>query len=201
MATLLLNKPCGMLSRFTSDGSKNAPLSTLAHPLPRDVWPIGRLDADSEGLLVLSSRQALVKRLLDPAQGHPRTYWVQVEGLPQHDAIAALCDGVVIDGRRTRKAIARVIEGEPALWPRDPPIRHRLTVPTSWLALALVEGRNRQVRRMTAAVGHPTLRLVRAAIGTLTLLGLAPGAHRELTDAHIEQLLTPPRSGLVMPHA
>ena len=195
--TIALHKPYGVLSRFTPDGSPHRPLSTL--DLPRDVWPIGRLDADSEGLLILSADKALVARLLDPKHAHWRTYVVQVERVPGPDALRALEEGVVLDGVKTRPAHARLLGDDAIDWPRDPPIRFRKTVPTAFVALALTEGKNRQVRRMTAAVGHPTLRLVRVAIGELTLAGLAPGAHRVLEDDDMKRLLARPRSGLVLP--
>jgi 23S rRNA pseudouridine2457 synthase len=177
-----------MLSRFTSDGSKHRTLKEL--DLPRDVWPIGRLDADSEGLLILSSDKRLVDRLLSPRHEHTKTYWVQVERVPDAEALSALERGVVLDGRRTAPARARIIE-EPKLWERDPPIRHRKSVATAWIELVITEGRNRQVRRMTAAVGHPTLRLVRWKIGELSLGSLLPGDFRVL-DARDNALLMRP---------
>jgi 23S rRNA pseudouridine2457 synthase len=152
------------------------------------VWPVGRLDADSEGLLVLSSDTALVDRLLSPERAHDKTYWVQVERVPSSDALARLEAGVVLDGVRTRPARARPI-APPRLPPRDPPIRFRKSVPDCWIELRITEGKNRQVRRMTAAVGHPTLRLVRAAIGGFALGDLAPGAARELDDRDLALLL------------
>jgi 23S rRNA pseudouridine2457 synthase len=191
--TIALWKPYGFLSRFTPDGSKNRPLSNIQPALPKDVWPVGRLDADSEGLLVLSSDKGLVDRLLSPKRAHTKTYWAQVERVPDEAALATLRAGVILDGERTLPAGARLLEGEPGLPPRDPPIRFRKTVPTTWLELILVEGKNRQVRRMTAAVGHPTLRLVRAAVGSLDLaaLGLAPGGWKELRPDEIELLKNP----------
>lgn len=195
MTTLALFKPHGFLSRFTPDGSPNRPLAELG--LPKDVWPVGRLDADSEGLLILSSDKALVDQLLSPRRAHGKTYWAQVERVPDETALARLRAGIVLDGRPTLPAAARLLPDEAvaALPPRDPPIRFRKSVPTAWLELVLVEGRNRQVRRMTAAVGFPTLRLVRTAIGRLDLFdelrGLAPGGWRELTRPQIELLLAP----------
>lgn len=183
--TIALHKPWGMLSRFTSDGSAHRTLGELG--LPTAVYPVGRLDADSEGLLILSDDKTLVDRLLSPTRAHAKTYWAQVERVPDDAAVARLCAGVVLDGTRTRPAAARLID-EPALAPRDPPIRARKSVPTAWLELVLVEGRNRQVRRMTAAVGHPTLRLVRAAIGKLTLGALPRGSWKVL-DEHERRLL------------
>lgn len=166
--------------------------------MPQDVWPVGRLDADSEGLLILSSDKTLTDRLLSPRHHHGKTYLVQVERIPDEAALQQLRTGVVLDGAMTRPAMARVLDTEPVLPPRDPPIRFRKTVPTAWLELVLVEGKNRQVRRMTAAVGFPTLRLVRTAVGGLSLLhhlaDLRPGSWRDLTPGEIERLLEPPRS-------
>lgn len=178
--TIALHKPWGMLSRFTPDGSAHGTLASLG--LPPGVYPVGRLDVDSEGLLILSDDKKLVDRLLSPRRRHRKTYWVQVERVPGEDALQRLRAGVTLDGKLTLPAQARVID-EPALPARDPPIRFRKSVPTAWLELMIVEGRNRQVRRMTAAVGHPTLRLVRAAIGALALDDLPRGAWRVL-DAH-----------------
>jgi 23S rRNA pseudouridine2457 synthase len=180
VAIVALWKPYGYVSRFTDEGAHPG-LASLV-PL-RDVYPIGRLDRDSEGLLLLGDDGALAHALTDPRGAHPRTYWAQVERVPVESALAALARGVVVQGRRTRPAKARLLPGEPALPLRAVPIRFRKSVPTAWLELVLGEGRNRQVRRMTAAVGHPTLRLVRAAIGPIELasLGLAPGAWRALT--------------------
>jgi 23S rRNA pseudouridine2457 synthase len=176
---LALWKPFGVVSRFTpQDGHPG--LADLV-PVP-DVHPVGRLDRDSEGLLLLTDDGALAHALTDPRFGHPRTYQVQVEGVPDARALRALEDGVDIRGGRTRPARARRLRDEPKLPPRPVPIRFRKHIPTSWIELELREGRNRQVRHMTAAVGHPTLRLVRVAIGPLDLLalGLAPGGWREL---------------------
>jgi 23S rRNA pseudouridine2457 synthase len=181
---LALHKPYGVLSQFTPEpGSRWRTLAEFG--LPKGVYPLGRLDADSEGLLLLADEPGLNSRLLDPERGHPREYWVQVERVPEADALARLAAGVVLDGRPTRPGRARRLDPPPALPPRDPPVRFRRNVPDCWLALELTEGRNRQVRRMTAAVGHPTLRLVRARIGALKLgeLGLAPGKWRELGRA------------------
>lgn len=172
-------KPYGVLSQFTG-----APVAeTLARfGLPKGLYPVGRLDKDSEGLLLLSDDGALIHRLLDPRHGHPRTYWAQVERVPDEDALRALREGVLLKDGPTRPAAARLLDVPPCLPPRDPPIRHRKSVPDAWVELVLTEGRNRQVRRMTAAVGHPTLRLVRAAVGELRLteLGLDPGEWREV---------------------
>jgi pseudouridine synthase len=179
---LALWKPYGVVSRFTPAGGHPG-LATLIEL--RGAWPVGRLDHDSEGLLLLTDDGALAHRLTTPRFAHPRTYWAEVERVPGAAALARLAAGVVIQGRRTRPAEARLLEAPPPLPPRPVPIRFRKAVPTAWLELTLREGRNRQVRRMTAAVGHPTLRLVRVAIGPLRLLelGLAPGAWRPLAPA------------------
>lgn len=186
---IALWKPYGMLSRFTPTAG-HASLRELG--LPPDMYPIGRLDHDSEGLLLLSDDGALAHRLSDPRYAHPRRYWAQVEGVPDARALRALERGVEVQGRVTRPAWARALDAEPALPARPVPIRFRRSQPTSWLELELGEGRNRQVRRMTAAVGHPTLRLVRVAIGPLHLdaLGLQPGAWRELSAQEERALRT-----------
>lgn len=181
---LALHKPYGVLSQFTPEpGSRWRTLAEFG--LPKDVYALGRLDADSEGLLLLSEEAGLNSRLLDPEHAHRREYWVQVERVPGDAALAELARGVNIGGYRTQPCGVRRLEPVPDLPPREPPIRVRKSVPDCWLALELTEGKNRQVRRMTAAVGHPTLRLVRARIGTLELasLGLVPGRWRELTRA------------------
>jgi len=159
---------------------------TLAdHIKVPNVYPAGRLDHDSEGLLLLTDDGRLQHRLSDPAHKLPKTYWAQVEGEPDVAAIDQLRRGVLIDGQRTRPADVRRIP-EPGLWPRDPPIRVRKNIPAVWVEIVLTEGRNRQVRRMTAAVGHPTLRLVRVAIGPYTIEGLPPGTWRAADPALIK---------------
>lgn len=154
----------------------------------KDVYPAGRLDHDSEGLMLLTSDGALQHRLTDPKHAHPRTYWVQVEGVPDSADLQSLREGVLIQDRRTLPAQAGLLDCEPDVPPRNPPIRFRKSVPTCWIEITLTEGRNRQVRRMTAAVGHPTLRLVRVAIGRLRLEGLASGAWRDLTEEELNSL-------------
>lgn len=187
---LAFHKPYGVLSQFTPEpGSKWRTLAEF--DLPSDVYALGRLDADSEGLLLLSDEAGLNSELLDPRRAHRREYWVQVEGIPSDDTLRQLEAGVILDGRRTLPARARRLEPTPAPPPRDPPIRFRKTVPDCWISLELVEGKNRQVRRMTAAVGHPTLRLVRARIGRFVLGPLLPGKWRALTPAERAAVLAP----------
>ena len=172
------NKPYGVLCQFTDRGTPPRP--TLAgFGLPPTVYPAGRLDFDSEGLLLLTDDGRLAHRLTDPRHKQPKTYWVQVEGDPDDARLQPLRDGLVLNDGPTRPASARRIE-PPALWPRDPPVRFRKTVPDAWLEITLREGRNRQVRRMTAAVGLPTLRLVRVAVGGVSLQDLRPGQWREV---------------------
>ena len=173
---LRFNKPYGILSQFTPEGRWRGLRDFIAVP---GVYVAGRLDADSEGLLLLTSDGQLQARIADPRFKLEKTYWAQVEGLPDEAALEALRRGVQLNDGPTRPAKVRLMEPPPELWAREPPIRHRLASPTAWLELAISEGRNRQVRRMTAAVGHPCLRLVRAAIGPFTLAGLAPGAYAE----------------------
>ncbi len=177
---LLLNKPYNVLSQFTGERSL-APYVKVP-----EVYVVGRLDADSEGLLLLTSDGPLQHRLSDPKFAHPRTYWAQVEGVPTEEAMEQLRRGVKVQDYITRPAQARVLESEPKFPPRDPPVRFRMSIPTSWIELMLTEGRNRQVRRMTAAVGFPTLRLVRVAIGDLRLGDLAVGAWRDLTVGELK---------------
>lgn len=183
---LAFHKPWGVLSQFTpEEGSKYDTLASFG--FPPDVYPVGRLDADSEGLLILARERGFASSLLDPEAGHRREYWVQVERVPDDDALARLREGVDIKGGRTRPARVWRMD-EPDLPPRDPPVRFRKSVPTAWLALELVEGKNRQVRRMTAAVGFPTLRLVRARIGEVVLADLPRGEWRELSEDEREGL-------------
>ena len=176
MTLILLNKPFGVLCQFTDEAGR----TTLADYVPvRDVYPAGRLDHDSEGLVLVTDDGALQARLADPRHGMEKVYWAQVEGPPSREAIERLRRGVMLKEGRARPARVRLIAEPPGLWPRDPPIRRRAAIPTAWLEIGLREGRNRQVRRMTAAVGHPTLRLIRAAIGPYALGGLRPGEWRE----------------------
>lgn len=174
---LLFNKPYGVLTQFTSSAGR----ATLAHYISvPEVYAAGRLDADSEGLVVLTGDGALQARISHPRHKLEKTYWVQVEGEPDAAALGRLVQGVDLGDFVTRPCKARRIDEPANLWPRDPPIRARKTVPTSWLEIVIAEGKNRQVRRMTAKVGHPTLRLIRWAVGPWTLAGLAPGMWREL---------------------
>ena len=170
------NKPYGVLSQFTAEGRWRGLKDFIAIP---DVYVAGRLDADSEGLLLLTNDGKLQARIADPRFKLEKIYWVQVEGLPHEAALEALRRGVQLNDGPTRPARARLMEPPPALWEREPPIRVRQSSPTAWIELAITEGRNRQLRRMTAAVGFPTLRLIRAAIGPHTLEGLAPGTWQE----------------------
>lgn len=183
---LALNKPYGVLSQFTPDHPGQRTLSEFG--LPKNIYPLGRLDRDSEGLLLLSDEPGLNTKLLDPKNAHPRTYWAQVEGEITEDALHKLREGVVIEGKITLPGETKRIH--PDIPPRDPPIRFRQSIPTSWIELTLREGRNRQVRKMTAAVGHPTLRLLRVAIGKFLLPpDLAIGQWRELTETERAQIL------------
>lgn len=183
---IAFHKPYGVISQFTPDGSPNRTLAEFG--LPAGVYPIGRLDADSEGLLLLSDETALNERLLHPRHAHPRIYWAQVERIPVADSLRRLESGIAIQGRATLPCRAVLLDPQPAVPPREPPIRFRRNVPDCWIALELVEGRNRQVRRMTAAIGHPTLRLVRVAIGALELGFLAAGKWRTVSDDEREKL-------------
>ena len=179
MPLILFNKPFNVLSQFTDKGSEGSARATLSDFIAvPGVYPAGRLDRDSEGLLLLTADGRLQARIADPRFKLPKTYLVQVEGEVGEAALAVLRGGVRLNDGLTRPAQAEAIE-PPDLWPRDPPVRFRKTVPDCWLQLTITEGRNRQVRRMTAAVGHPALRLVRWSVGDWTLDGLAPGEWRE----------------------
>lgn len=190
---VLFYKPYNVLSQF---GQGSTP---PAHSLPRltlkdfvpvsHVYPVGRLDRDSEGLMLLTNHGQVQHRLSDPRFAHPRTYWVQVEHDPAPSALVQLRQGVTIKGYRTRPCQVELLAAAPPLSPRDPPIRDRQSIPTAWLEMTLEEGKNRQVRRMTAAVGHPTLRLVRVAIAHLSLGSLQPGEWRFATPAEQQALL------------
>lgn len=178
--TILFNKPFGVLSQFTDNGTEGSERTTLSAYIDvPGVYAAGRLDRDSEGLMILTSNGKLQNRIASPEHKTPKTYWAQVEGVPDEDAIEALRNGVTLKDGQTAPATVSPINPPESLWPRDPPIRFRKSVPDSWLALTISEGRNRQVRRMTAAVGHPTLRLIRVQIGEWTLDGLQPGEWRK----------------------
>ncbi|MSU36147.1 MAG: pseudouridine synthase [Pedosphaera sp.] len=185
---MAFHKPYGVLSQFTSDGSPNRTLAEFG--FPSRVYPLGRLDADSEGLLLLSDEAGLNDRLLDPRRGHTRTYWAQIERVPAPSALNSLAQGVVIQGRQTLPARVWKLDPQPDVPPRTPPIRFRKNVPDCWIGLELCEGKNRQVRRMTAAIDHPTLRLIRVRIGSYELSNLAAGCWREVDVAGRNRILS-----------
>ncbi|TCP62811.1 ribosomal large subunit pseudouridine synthase E [Rhodovulum bhavnagarense] len=177
---ILFNKPWGVLSQFTDDGPPRPDRRVLAEFIDvPGVYPAGRLDRDSEGLLILTDDGRLQAKIANPRHKSPKTYWAQVEGVPDAAALDALRRGVRLKDGPTRPARVRRIDEPPGLWPRDPPVRYRKSVPDTWIELTITEGRNRQVRRMTAAVGHPTLRLIRARIGQWELGDLPPGEWRD----------------------
>ena len=174
---LRFHKPYGVLSQFTPEGRWTGLKDWIDVP---GVYVAGRLDADSEGLLLLTNDGKLQARIADPRHKMAKTYWVQVEGVPSEAALQQLRDGVLLNDGKTLPAQARLLEPQPEMWPRNPPIRVRQSIPDCWIELVIREGKNRQVRRMTAAVGHPTLRLVRMAIGPYSLAGLQPGEWADL---------------------
>lgn len=183
--TLLFCKPYHVMSSFTDPEGRTALVDYV--PVP-DVYAAGRLDYDSEGLMLLTSDGGLAHRVTHPRYKLPKTYLAQVENIPTPDAIAQLRRGVLVKGHKTRPARVELLTTEPDLFPRSVPIRYRKSIPTAWLKLTITEGKKRQVRRMTAAVGYPTLRLVRIAIGPLNLGTLEPGQWRDITPAEQKQL-------------
>jgi 23S rRNA pseudouridine2457 synthase len=182
----VLYKPYGMLCQF-SDPQGRPTLSSLGK-FPKDMYPVGRLDFDSEGLVLLTNDNELKHRLLEPKFKHPRTYFAQVERIPDENALDKLRNGILIEDKKTLPAKVKLLKEEPNLPPRSVPIRYRKNVPTSWIELTIYEGRNRQLRKMTAAVGHPTLRLVRIKICTLSLEKLQPGEIKTLSETEIKKL-------------
>ena len=184
MSTLIIfNKPYGVLSQFTPEGKWRA----LGEFVPvKDVYVAGRLDADSEGLLILTDDGKLQAKIADPKHKLGKTYWAQVEGIPDEAALDRMRAGIALSDFTAQPARVRLIDEPAGLWPRDPPIRFRAAIPTSWLEIRISEGKNRQVRRMTAAIGYPTLRLVRAAIGAATLDGLAVGTWRRIEGGYTD---------------
>jgi 23S rRNA pseudouridine2457 synthase len=176
---IAFNKPFGVLSQFTSDGSPNRPLAEFK--FPKNVYPIGRLDADSEGLLLLSDEPEWNERLLHPRHAHEREYWAQVEKIPSAKSLKQLEKGILIQSRKTLPCHAWILEPQSKIPSRVPPVRFRKSVPDCWIGLELIEGKNRQVRRMTAAIGHPTLRLIRVRIGGFKLENLAVGKWKILS--------------------
>lgn len=180
---VFLNKPYGVLSQFTPEGKWRA----LAEFIPvKGVYVAGRLDADSEGLLILTDDGKLQAKIADPKHKLEKTYWVQVEGIPDEAALDRLRAGIALADFIAQPAKVRRVDEPANLWPRDPPIRFRAAIPTSWLEIRIAEGKNRQVRRMTAAIGYPVLRLIRAAIGAVTLNGLVPGAWRQIEGNYMD---------------
>lgn len=180
---VLLYKPYGVLCQFSNPDGLHRTLADVLK-LPKDVYPVGRLDTDSEGLILLTNDKSVNARLLNPSQVHPRTYWVQVEGVPTDSDLEPLRRGITINingkPHHTRPAGASILQPPPLLPERDPPIRFRKSVPDTWIELVLTEGKNRQVRRMTAAIGFPTLRLVRVAVGEWRIDGMKPGEWQEV---------------------
>jgi 23S rRNA pseudouridine2457 synthase len=189
---IVFHKPYGVLSQFTPETPGQRTLADYG--FPQHVYPIGRLDSDSEGLLLLSDEKPLVDRLLHPRHGHPRTYLVLVERIPSETALAMMRNGEIhLDGKPTLPCTVSILDPQPHVPPRDPPVRVRKTVADCWLSLTLTEGRNRQVRRMTAAAGHPTLRLIRVQTGSFPLAPQRLGTWRELNDAERAAVFTTPR--------
>lgn len=179
---IIFNKPYGVLSQFTPEHG-NRCLDEF--DFPKDIYPAGRLDKDSEGILLLTNDGPFIKELLDPKNEKKKTYWVQVENIPSEESLQTLIKGVKIKNYLTKPCEAIVISPQPQIEPRDPPIRERKNIPTCWIEIKLIEGKNRQVRRMTAAIGHPTLRLIRVQTGKLPLNDLPPGKWMEVNKQDI----------------
>ena len=186
---IAFNKPFGVISQFTDDGSGNRTLAEF--DFPKNVYALGRLDSDSEGLLLLSDEPKLNEKLLHPRHAHERIYWAQVEGIPSDASLKKLGQGVSIQGRKTLPCHATILTPQPDVPPRNPPIRFRKSVPDCWIELKLVEGKNRQVRRMTAAIGHPTLRLFRVQVGEFQLENLKSGERKILNPAERDLVFKP----------
>jgi len=186
---IAFNKPYLCLSQFTNDGSKHSTLKEFQ--FPSDVYPIGRLDADSEGLLLLTNEKKYIDRLLNPMFRHKRVYWAQVENIPSTESLTQLMQGIVIDNYTTLPCHGQLLDPQPLIPPRQPPIRIRKHIPDCWIELILREGKNRQVRKMTAAIGHPTLRLLRVAIGGFSIGSLSPGEWRILTREEVRLVIEP----------
>ncbi|MBI5477175.1 MAG: pseudouridine synthase [Ignavibacteriales bacterium] len=184
---IILNKPYATLCQFTDSEGRD----TLGNygPFPKDLYPAGRLDADSEGLVLLTNDGLLKSFLLEPRYKHPRTYLAQIERIPSEESLEKLRNGIIIEKKKTLPAEIRMLKEEPVIPPRPVPVRFRKNVPTCWLEIKLIEGRNRQVRKMTAAIGNPTLRLIRIMIDTISMEGLNPGESRELTEQEQEALI------------
>ncbi|MDP3148314.1 MAG: pseudouridine synthase [Ignavibacteria bacterium] len=178
-----INKPYGVLSQFTDPSGRKTLASLFA--FPDDVYPVGRLDYDSEGLLLLTNDKALTEKLLHPKQKLEKEYFVQVEGIPTEETVARLRKGVEIEKKKTLPAKVKILKNPLQFEERIPPIRFRKTIPTTWLSITIIEGRNRQVRKMTAKVGHPTLRLVRVRIGKVNLANLLPGEVKEINASEL----------------
>lgn len=180
---ILFHKPYGVLSQFTpEDGAR----SLLEFNLPKDVYPAGRLDKDSEGLLLLTDDGPLIEKLLNPKNEKPKTYWVLVERVPTEENLAKMRKGLKIEDYLTRPCEVKILDPQPEVPPRDPPVRFRKTVQDIWLEIRIVEGKNRQVRKMTAAIGHPTLRLIRMKVANLELGSLLPGEWKEISKSDIQ---------------
>jgi len=180
---ILFYKPYAVLTQFSPEEGKQTLSDFMS--LPKDIYPVGRLDFDSEGILLLTNDNDVKHTLTDPLFRHPKTYLVQIERVPDEEALERLRNGVIIERKKTSPAEVRLLTEEPVLPPRSAPIRFRKTVPTAWIELTIAQGRNRQVRKMTAAVGHPTLRLVRVKIGNITAGSLLPGEWRDITKEEI----------------